>query len=160
LEPRIVHDRHRDQDLAIEIAAPRRRIVADDGDFTAHGLRFFAFRVHRQRTLSFTDILILGWGPVNQPGTCTFGYITSNSIGLLTRHAVKTHHDYNSSHARRARLRRNPVCLVACGRGARPGCIALAARRAFRGPAAGGFAQRRKPARRYRPAGAARMETL
>ena len=88
---------------------------------------------------------------------------------------VKTSHDRHGSPramlgaaARRlrsaarlpARLRRSPACFVAGGRGARPGCVAVAARRPFRGPAAGGIAQRRGAARRHRLSAATGLENL
>ena len=60
----------------------------------------------------------------------------------------------------RARLCRNLVCVVARDRGARPGCIALAARWTLRGPAAGGIAQRRGAARRHRLPASAGLENL
>src|ERR1700716_4265497 len=65
LEARISHHRHRDQQLTVEIPAIGR-IVANAGGFAANNPRSFAFRVHPQRTLMLTPILILGGGSVNQ----------------------------------------------------------------------------------------------
>jgi hypothetical protein len=65
LEARVAHHRHRDQQLSVEIAAIRR-IVAHAGGFAANSLRFFAFRVHPQRTFVLMHILISGAVSVNQ----------------------------------------------------------------------------------------------
>src|SRR5260370_25846154 len=65
LEARISHHRHRDQQLAVEITAPRR-IVAHAGGFAATNPWFFTFRVHPQTTLTLMHILLSGAGSVNQ----------------------------------------------------------------------------------------------
>jgi hypothetical protein len=82
LEARIAHHGHRNQELAIEIAALRRIVgragrLARTGWLGAKFARFFALRVHPQSTLMFDHILILGRGPVNQPWGHT---LTSNSM--------------------------------------------------------------------------------
>src|ERR1700730_19022922 len=64
-EARISHHRHGDQQLAVQIATPGR-IVAGARGFAVNKTWSFTLRVHPQRTLVLTLILILGGKPVNQ----------------------------------------------------------------------------------------------
>src|SRR5450631_3895705 len=89
LEPRVTHDRHRDQQLAVEIAA-FGRIVANAGGLAANYPRSFTFRVHPQRTLMLLPILILGGVSVNQAPRPRLEIHHNQFNGLRWRLAVKT----------------------------------------------------------------------
>jgi hypothetical protein len=78
-EPRIAHHRHRDQQLAVQIAV-LGRIVANAGSFAANGLRCLAFRAHPKRPLMLIHILISGGASVNQAEGRIRARITSNSM--------------------------------------------------------------------------------
>src|SRR6266478_4929187 len=138
LEARIPHYRHRDQQPAVEITAPRR-IVAHAGGFAAANPWFFTFRVHSQRTLTLMHILISGAGSVNQALRRRLLTHHKQFNGLRPCLAVMTSHDRHGSHARRARPGRSRSCFVPGDRGSRGGCVALAAGWALRGPAPAKF---------------------
>ena len=78
-EARIAHHRHRDQQLAVQIAVIGRTI-ASAGRLAANGLRGLAFRSHPQRPLMLIHILISGGFSVNQACGAIPPRITSNSM--------------------------------------------------------------------------------
>jgi hypothetical protein len=79
LEARIAHDRHGDQQPAVQIALTGR-IVAKAGGFAANGLRCLAFRAHPQRPLLLSHILISVEVSVNQASGIIRRPITRNSM--------------------------------------------------------------------------------
>jgi hypothetical protein len=79
LEARIAHDRHGDQQPAVQVALAGR-IIANAGSFAADGLRCLAFRAHPQRPLLLIYILISGAVSVNQASGIIRRPITRNSM--------------------------------------------------------------------------------
>src|SRR5260370_2260245 len=107
LEARISHHRHRDQQPAIEITAPRP-IVAHAGGFAATNPWFFTFRVHPQRTLTLMHILISGAGSVNQALRRRLLTHHKQFNGLRPFLAVMTSYDRHRSHPPPPRPPRSP----------------------------------------------------
>ena len=156
LEARIAHDGHRDQQLAVQIAVVGR-IIANAGGFAASRASVSCLQGSSAKASHADSYPDIGWRFCQSSQGLTrhsrsFAPFRDHKQfnGLRADLPVKTSHDRHSSHARRARRRRHLVCRMCGDRGSRRGFLAVAARRAFRGPPAGGIAQRRGAARRYR----------
>src|SRR5260370_16573281 len=150
LEARISHHGQRDQPLTVEVTAIGR-IVANAGGFAANNPRSFAFRVHPQRTLILMHILILGGGSVNQSFLPCSESHHKQFNGLRPRLPIKTSHDRHSSHACRARLCRNYMCVIPGDRGSRPGSAPVATGCTLRRPPAAGAPAPPVPPPRHPP---------
>ena len=105
LEARIAHDRHGNQQLAVQIAVTGR-IVANAGGFAADGLRCFAFRAHPQRPLLLIAYPDIGLGFCQSSFRRHSAADHTQFNGLRRNLPVKTSHDRDGSPARRARRRR------------------------------------------------------
>ena len=124
LEARIAHDRHGDQQPAVQITVAGR-IVAKAGGFAANGLRCLAFRAHPQRPLLLVAYPDIGLGFCQSSFRHHSAADHTQFNGLRRNLPVKTSHDRDGSPARRAR-RRRLIFRVSDVGGSRRGCLAVA----------------------------------